>query len=217
MDLESSLRHVIWDLGGTLVDTYPQLDETLAGVVRAHGGQVTAAQVAIWTRQSTGVAIRELSRAFGVPIAEFTAAEAELKKLWQQHPAPVMPGARQLMDDVAAAGGLNLVATHRDRASAMALVGGLDLPVDHLVSTSDGYARKPDPAMYLALLSAHDLDPAQCLAVGDRPIDAEAAQAAGIVAAILESAAAPVDDDAEHSVATLDELRVLLALDYLKK
>lgn len=206
-------RHVFWDLGGTLVDTYPQLDQALAGVVRRHGGQVTTAQVAIWTRRSTGAAMDELSREFGIPVSEFEAAEADLKALWHQHPAPVMPGARELMTDVAAAGGLNLVVTHRDRVSAMSLVGGLDLPVDALVSTGDGYPRKPDPSMYLALLSAHDLDPTDCLSIGDRPIDAEAAQAAGMAAAMLESAAAPVDDDAEYSVERLDDLRSLLGLE----
>ena len=205
-------RHVFWDLGGTLVDTYPQLDEALAGVVRAHGRQVATTHVAIWTRRSTGAAIAELSRAYGIPVAEFEAAEAELKGLWHQHPAPAMPGARQLMDDIAMAGGLNLVVTHRDRGSAMALVGGLDLPVDDLISTGDGYPRKPDPAMYLAMLTAHDLDAVECLAVGDRPIDAEAAHAAGLEAAMLESAAAPVDDDAEYSIEKLDELRDLLGL-----
>lgn len=94
----------------------------------------------------------------------------------------------------------------------MALVGGLDLPVDDLISTADGYPRKPDPAMYLAMLTAHDLTAADCLAVGDRPIDAEAAHAAGMKAAMLESAAAPVDDEAEYSVEALDELRPLLGL-----
>ncbi|MGA4670542.1 HAD-IA family hydrolase [Propionibacteriaceae bacterium Y1923] len=205
-------RHVFWDLGGTLVNTYPQLDETLAGVVHKHGGQVTTAEVATWTRRSTGAAIDELARRFGIPVGEFEAAEAALKDLWRAHPAPAMPGARELMDDVAAAGGLNLVVTHRDRDSAMALIGGLELPVDDLVSTSDGHPRKPDPAMYLAMLQAHDLSPEDCLGVGDRPIDAEAAHAAGIDAAVLESAAAPVDDDAEHSVEALDQLRPLLGL-----
>ena len=40
----------------------------------------------------------------------------------------------------------------------------------------------------------------------------EAARAAGLTAATLESAAAPVDDEAEHSVETLDQLRPLLSL-----
>lgn len=205
-------RHVFWDLGGTLVDTYPQLDAALAGVVRRHGEQISTSEVAVWTRRSTGEAMDELVREFAIPVEEFLAAEAELKARWQLHPPPVMPGARELMRDIAAAGGLNLVVTHRERSSAMALVSGLDLPIDDLVSTSDGYPRKPDPAMYLAMLDSHDLDPDDCLGVGDRPIDAEAAQSAGIDAAVLESAEAPVDDEAEHSVETLDQLRPLLGL-----
>lgn len=82
---------------------------------------------------------------------------------------------------------------------------GLALEADDLISTADGYPRKPDPAMYLAMLERHGLDPALCLSVGDRAIDAEAA--AGLATATVESR-----DRADHSVATLDELRPLLAL-----
>lgn len=212
LTLVAMYRHVFWDLGGTLVDTYPQLDAAFAQVVRAHGGDVTIADVARLTRQSTSVAIESLSQRCGIDEGEFLRANDALKLAWSRHPAPAMPGARTLMDDIAAAGGLNLVVTHRDRESAMSLVRGLDLPVDDLISTGDGFPRKPDPAMYHAMLQRHALDPGTCLAVGDRPIDATAAHAAGITAAVLESPAAPVDDDAEHSVETLTELRPLLRL-----
>lgn len=205
-------RHLFWDLGGTLVDTYPQLDAALADVVRRHGHQIELLDVARLTRRSTGEAIRTLSERFTIPAAEFEGANAELKALWKKEPAPPMPGARELLRDVSASGGLNLVVTHRERGSAMGLIDGLGLTVDDLVSTADGHPRKPDPTMHLVLLERHQLDPAECLAVGDRPIDATAAHAAGITAAILESPEAPVDDDAEHSVAHLDELRPLLGL-----
>ena len=205
-------RNLIWDLGGTLVDTYPALDATLAGVVTAHGGAIDVADVARLTRRSTGEAIAALSGRFGIPEEAFRDAETALKRRWEHDPAPAMPGAAALFADVRAAGGLNLVVTHRDRASATSLLDGLGLSVDGLISTADGYPRKPDPEMYRVLLAEHGLDPADCLAVGDRPIDAEAARAAGLTAATLESAAAPVDDEAEHSVETLDQLRPLLSL-----
>lgn len=205
-------EHVFWDMGGTLVDTYPALDSALAAVVRAHGGAVDVAEVSRLTRVSTGHAVATLAARFGVPEAEFEAAEDELKAQWRLDPAPAMPGARQLLHDVRAAGGLNLVVTHRDRASAQSLLDGLGLEADDLISTTDGYPRKPDPAMYLAMLQRHGLDPAGCLAVGDRPIDADAAAAAGLATATLESPEAPVEDRADHSVATLDELRPLLGL-----
>ena len=147
-----------------------------------------------------------------MPEAEFEAAEESLKARWRSDPAPAMPGAHRLLHDVRAAGGLNLVVTHRDRGSAQSLLDGLGLEADDLISTADGYPRKPDPAMYVAMLERHGLDPADCLAVGDRPIDADAAAASGLATATLESPEAPVDDRADHSVASLDELRPLLGL-----
>lgn len=205
-------KHVFWDLGGTLVDTYPALDRALADVVRSHRNRLQDSDVAKLTRRSTGEAIAALSERFGIPAGEFEAANDKLKRRWATTPPPKMAGARALLDDISAAGGLNLVVTHRDRASAQTLLKGLDLRVDDLISTSDGFPRKPDPEMYRTMLHRHTLDPAECLAVGDRPIDAEAAMAAGLTAAILESPEAPVDDEAKYSVATLDELRPLLML-----
>lgn len=205
-------KHVFWDLGGTLVDTYPALDEALADVARGHGHELPDSDVAVLTRRSTGEAIEALSRRFDIQAAEFEAANDELKRRWTTTPPPRMAGAGELLADISAAGGLNLVVTHRDRASAQSLLKGLGLKVDDLISTSDGFPRKPDAEMYRVMLERHGLDPSECLAVGDRPIDAEAAMGAGIAAAILESPEAPVDDEARYSVAALDELRPLLAL-----
>ena len=209
-------RHVFWDLGGTLVDTYPALDAALADVARRRGHAVEDAEVAVLTRRSTGEAIAALSARFGIPSAEFEEANAALKRRWVGSPPPAAQGAAALLHDIRAAGGLNLVVTHRDRASAESLLEGLGLQVDDLISTSDGYPRKPDPAMYLAMLGRHGLDPTTCLGVGDRPIDAEAAMAAGLTAATIESPEAPVDDPAEYEAASLDELRPLLGLTALR-
>ncbi|MEL4505507.1 HAD-IA family hydrolase [Luteococcus sp. H138] len=206
-------RHLFWDLGGTLVDTYPALDAAFADVVLRRGQMIDVREVARLTRRSTGAAVAELSGSFGIDPGEFEAANAQLKELWKTQPPPAMAGAAALLDEVSATGGLNLVVTHRDRASALSLLEGLGLRVDDLISTADGYPRKPDPAMYAALLERHGLAADDCLAVGDRPIDATAAHHAGMRAAMLESPEAPVDDDAEYSVATLDELRPLLGLD----
>lgn len=205
-------RHVFWDLGGTLVDTYPALDAALAEVARRHGFELADSEVAMLTRRSTGEAIAALSGRFDIPESEFEAADEALKQRWESAPPPAAPGARQLLRDVAQAGGLNLVVTHRERSSAQSLLRGLGLEVDDLISTSDGHARKPDPEMYQLMLERHGLTAGDCLAVGDRPIDAEAAMAAGLTAAMVECAMVPLEDDAEHTVENLDQLRPLLGL-----
>ena len=116
------------------------------------------------------------------------------------------------MADITAATGLNLVVTHRDRTSAASLLDLLGLQVDDLISTSDDYPRKPDPAMFKTLLERHNLDPRDCLAIGDRPLDIEAAHNAGMHGALLESVHVIPDGDPEHIVTSLDELRPLFGL-----
>lgn len=177
--------NLIWDMGGTLVDTYPALDATLARVVERHGGVVTPGEVAALTRRSTGHAITTLADRFGVAAEEFRAAEAALKVRWRADPPPVVDGAREAMAAARDLGGLNIVVTHRDATSARALLVALGLSVDDLLCAPDGYPRKPAPDMYLEALARHGLAAESCLAVGDRPIDAEAAAGAGIDSAMI--------------------------------
>lgn len=194
-------------MGGTIVKTYPQLDAVLAAVVRERGGSLDDHDVALLTRRSTSEAISTLAERFHIPEPVFRDAEAALKARWRTSPPPPMPGIREAM---AAISGLNLVVTHRDRASATSLLELLGITVDDLVCTSDGYPRKPDPAMHRVLLERHGLDPMECISVGDRPLDAESAHAAGMDAAMLRTPRIDFDNDAEHQVETLAELMPLL-------
>ena len=195
-------------MGGTIVNTYPQLDAALAGVVRRHGAVITEHDVALLTRRSTGQAIQALATRFTVDQAEFRKAEAALKSRWRTAPPPAMPGIREAMSAV---NGLNLVVTHRERTSAQSLLHSLGITVDDLVCAPDGYPRKPDPAMHLALVERHGLDVAECIAVGDRPIDAAAAHAAGMAAVMLQTPRIPFDNDAEFQIEGLEHLAPLLS------
>lgn len=199
--------NVFWDMGGTLVDTYPALDAAFRDVVQRHGGEIELVAISRLTRTSTGEAIAALAERFGIDEQEFKDANARLKKQWETTPPPVMAGAKELMSDVRDAGGLNLVVTHRERTSAEALIVGVGLQVDDLICASDGFERKPAPDMYLELLHRHGLDATECLGVGDRPIDAVAAHRAGMKAAMLENPELPVEDDADFHVGRLADLR----------
>lgn len=193
-------RTVIWDLGGTLLDTYPVVDRALADAVQVGktgggaggggAGEVSTAdldEVAALTRVSSGHAISTLAQRHEVPERVLRAAYEATKETWRHDPPPVMAGAEEVMAAVRAAGGLNLVATHRDRDSATELLEETGLVVDDLVCAPDGFPRKPDPAMVLELLRRHRLDPDEVLAVGDRPADVGSAQTAGVRGVLLET------------------------------
>ena len=209
----ADMRALIWDLGGTLADTYPDVDRALAMVLDPRPGPALLHEVALLTRRSSSHAISTLAARHELPEQELRRAYEQIKRDWQQAPPPVMPGARELLAAVRAQGGLNLVATHRDRDSATDLVERLGLGIDDMVCAPDGFARKPDPAMIRALLERHSLAPQDCLAVGDRPADVEAAAAAGVRGVLLETAGIPLEAGDAERVTSLRALQSLLELD----
>lgn len=204
------MRSVIWDLGGTLADTYPDVDRALAGAVAGTVDEALMHEVAVLTRQSSSHAISTLAARHGVSEKRLRLAYDAVTEHWRTHPAPLREGAREVMAAVRAGGGLNLVATHRDRDSASALLEGLDVTVDDMVCASDGFARKPEPAMVHELLERHRLAPGECLAVGDRPADIRAAQSAGVEGVLLETPGIPLDAPGARRIHSLRSLIPLL-------
>ncbi|MGP9536989.1 HAD family hydrolase [Brachybacterium sp. AOP43-C2-M15] len=187
------MRAVIWDLGGTLVDTYPDVDRALAAAISPRPAPELLHEVAQLTRRSSSLAIDTLAGRHGVPAPHLREAYESTKRQWRRRPPPVMAGAREVLAAVRTTGALNLVATHRDRESATELLEALALPFDDMICAPDGFARKPDPEMIRELLARHALTPGECLAVGDRPGDLKAARAAGVRGVLLRTPGVPLE------------------------
>ena len=203
-----SFRHVLWDLDGTLLDTYPATDGALAAALTGLGHPVTVAELVPLTRITLDHAAAHSAARFGLPVAEVCAAyEREYAVLGLKF-SPAMPGAARAMQAVRDQGGLNLLATHRDREGALwrLKAAGLDTLLDDLLSVSDGYPRKPDPALFAALLARHGLDPAEVLAVGDRDLDIVAGRLAGCQTALLLTPGATLQTGADRVLRGLEEL-----------
>ena len=204
------MRALIWDLGGTLVDTYPDVDRALAEALTPDPDEALLHEVAVLTRRSSGEAITDLAARHNVPEERLRAAYQATKETWERRPPPVQDGARAVLAAAHEAGALNLVATHRDRESASALLAMLGLPIDDMVCAPDGHRRKPAPDMVLALLTRHALPPGECLAVGDRPADVAAAAAAGVDGVLLETPGIPLDAPGARRILSLRELLPLI-------
>lgn len=204
------MRAVIWDLGGTLVNTYPDVDRALASALDPQPDEELLHEVARLTRISSSHAISTLAARHQVSERRLRTAYEATTLHWQEHPPAVMEGAPELLAAVHESGGLNLVATHRERASATALIEALGLPIDDMVCAPDGFARKPDPALALALLERHALAAEECLAVGDRPADIAAARAAGVRGVLLETLGIELAAGDAERVTSLHALRARL-------
>lgn len=182
-----TVRHVFWDLGGTLVDSYPSIRRALLSVLSGSGSRVSESELQKLLNVSIQSTIDTLATRYDIAPERFDRAYADIKEKWALGAAPLMPGALSAMTEVTRMRGLNLVVTNRDYDSASLLVRITKLRIDDMICASEEMPRKPDPTMHLELLKRHNLDPRECLGVGDRDIDTLAAQGAGMQAVQLVS------------------------------
>lgn len=207
------MTSILWDMGGTLFDTYPYVDSAFQKVTADGGHEVDIDEIGRLTRVSRGHAIDELSRRTGIPVVAFEDSYKLVKEGWLTDPAPLMDGAEELVQACRHGRGKNIIVTHRDRESAEQLIASTSLTFDDIISTSDGYPRKPDPAMIIAALERNHVLPEDCIAIGDREIDCEAARAAGVTPVLLVSDAVTGSESEYQTISRLVELLPLFSVD----
>ena len=205
------LRHFFWDFDGTVMDTYPVGVEAFRRAASALGAQLGAAEVLDLMKRSVPACLREVSAAHGLDrdMLEhlFRAEEARVPV---SASAPVA-GIPETLRALREAGGHHYLVTHRDRRAVSYLQNaGLDSLFDDLVTAEEGFPRKPQPDSLLHLVHKHGLNPAECVMIGDRPIDTAAGRNAGMLSCLLDEENRFPDDPCELRTARADRLMALL-------
>lgn len=100
---------------------------------------------------------------------------------------PPYPGERETCAFVHQNCGQNIIITHCEIESCRILLETHKMSAlfDDIFSSEQGYPRKPAPQMILAALSKYNLDPTETLMAGERIIDIQAGQAAGIQTCLI--------------------------------
>lgn len=176
------ILNILWDLDGTLFDTYPAMTFAMSKALNEMGYSVALNVIDGLARQSLEHCIGALSRRFKLDPILLRNRFAESYRTVDPANQPPYPGSREACEAIHACGGCNLIVTHRSVASTQRLLKthGMAAYFEDIFSVEQGYGRKPDPAMVLGALKAHALNPAQTLLIGDREIDIQAGQAAGV-------------------------------------
>jgi HAD superfamily hydrolase (TIGR01509 family) len=185
------MRNILWDVDGTLFDTYPAITYAITRSLNGLGESVALNVIDSLARQSIEHCLATLAQRFYLDRdllrQRYLAAYAVLPLANQ----PPMPDVAAMCAAIHRRGGRNVAVTHRDVRSTQALLDayGLAPLFAGIVSVEQGYPRKPDPAMALAALAIYGLDPAVTWVVGDRELDIEAGRAAGLSACLYGRAA----------------------------
>lgn len=204
--------HIIWDLDGTLFDTYPPLIASIEQALGEFQVTVPRSELARLLSDTVAACIEAITARYSLdPL--FEARVAYYQRQVTERDQPPFDGAICLCERFLKAGGQNLIFTHRSRESVLRLldwylVEGL---FAECLTAEDGYARKPDPAGFNALIARHDLPRPRVLAVGDRTLDIVAGKHAGISTCLFRGEPDPACPP-DFTIASFDELRSILRL-----
>lgn len=171
----------IWDLDGTLLDSYPAILDGLEETYKRFGLSFDREGVRQFILQhSVKELLAKVALEQGLEAADLEAVRAATLRE-KNAQVVLMKGAREVLDWTREKGIANFIYTHKgDNTFAILESVGLSAYFQEVLTSQSGFARKPDPEALNYLVNKYDLDKSNTYYIGDRLLDAQTAIAAGI-------------------------------------
>lgn len=176
------LQAVLFDMDGLLVDTEPLWLEVEAAVMARMGGTWGVADQQELIGGSLERTVSVLLARSARPASRGDVARWLLdgmSSLVAARGVTMLPGARELVAEVRAAGVAHALVTSSERQIMNAVLARTGIWFPATVCGSDVRCRKPDPEPYLRAAALLGADPRACVALEDSPNGVAAAEAAG--------------------------------------
>ncbi len=202
---------VLWDLDGTLVDTELYWMASEFDVVAAHGGTWSYEHARAIVGFDLLDAARYIRRHGEIPLEPTEIVERLLDGVVARlaDEVPWRPGARELLDDLHAAGIPCALVTMSWRRSTEPVVAALPSGTFSALVTGDSVRHgKPHPEPYLTAAAALGVDPSSCIVLEDSPTGVASAEAAGCSVVVVPNVVDVPPAPGRHRVRSLTELDV---------
>ena len=171
----------IWDLDGTLLDSYEAIlsgiEETFGQFAIPYDKEKVREFILKYSVQNLLVQVAE-ERKLDVEVLNQVRAQSLAEKNAQ---VVLMPGARDVLAWAEESGIQQFVYTHKGD-NALTILRDLDLEsyFTEILTSQSGFARKPSSEAATYLIDKHQLNPDNTYYIGDRTLDVEFAQNSGI-------------------------------------
>jgi len=175
-------RNIIWDVDGTLFDTYPAIAKAFQAALNDFGEEASLDWIEGLAKISLGHCVTILANQFKVNEEHVEQAFGEHYDHVRPEEQPPFPGVITICEYIYGIGGNNVIITHRGYKSTNDLLSANHMThyIAGCITRDDGYPKKPHPAAFESILKIHKLNREETITVGDRDIDILAGKAAGI-------------------------------------
>ena len=171
----------IWDLDGTLLDSYETIlsgiEETFGQFAIPYDKENVREFILKYSVQDLLVQVAE-DRDLDVEVLNQVRAQSLAEKNAQ---VVLMPGAREVLSWADQVGIQQFVYTHKgDNAFTILRDLGLESYFTEILTSQSGFTRKPSSEAATYLIDKYQLNPDNTYYIGDRTLDVEFAQNSGI-------------------------------------
>jgi HAD superfamily hydrolase (TIGR01509 family) len=174
---KSALAGVLFDWDGTLLNSYRADSQAYLAMFRELGCAWGLEELAMHYSPDWYT----VYRAAGIPKERWSDADRLWRSHYARHPSRLMAGARQILRRLSRRHSLGLVTSgDRQRVTRQLRAFALTRIFHARVCGGDTPEKKPHPAPLLLALKKMNLQPAECVYVGDTPEDLAMAKAAGM-------------------------------------
>jgi len=178
-------RAVLWDLDGTLVDSEEFHWQAWRDILTPEGVSISYEQfLASFGRKNDPIMRDWLGAGYtperGARLAD--AKEADYRRLVGAHGLHALPGAREWLTALHAAGWKQAIVTSAPAANAEVMLAALGPGslFEAVVTAEDVSAGKPDPEVFLTGAARLGVPPSRAIVVEDAPAGIEGARRAGM-------------------------------------
>lgn len=217
-----TIEAVVFDLDGVLLQSEEVWDDVRERYVRERGGRYDANAQRAMMGMSAPEWSRFIHEELGVEASpeQINADVVELMAARYRQRLPLVPGARESVERLAAAFPLGLASSSNrpliDAALELADLAGHF----HATVSSEEVARgKPAPDVYVEAAGRLGVDPARCAAVEDSQSGIRSAKAAGMRVVAIPNPSYPPDDaalaEADVTLGSIEDLTpdIILGID----
>ena len=171
----------IWDLDGTLFDSYPIIVSAVQQTLGECGIHMEKADI---FREVTASSVLDFIRQVAQPRGLDPAAlfrRSNFLQTSRDEQVQLNPHAADVLDALHRQGATHFVCTHKGASAPDVLEKlGIRKYFREIITADSGFPRKPDPSGVEHLICTYDLDREHCYYVGDRIIDLQCAANAKI-------------------------------------
>jgi phosphoglycolate phosphatase len=209
---------LVFDLDGTLVDSLPDLTNSLNEVLRERGyPPLSRAEVKPMIGDGVPTLVARGFAARGGSAAEAAAALPRYTALYEATATELTrpyPGVVETLSALRRRGYRSAVCTNKPQRAAERVLDGLGLtPLFDGVAGGDRYpVRKPDPGHLLSLIADLGGGPPRSAMIGDSENDATVGHAAGVSLVLMRYGYARADPATLGAAAVLDHFAELPAV-----